>query len=133
MLYRASTSHSVLWAQEAYDGSPPPGAAVLASALTPAPSSWSAQQGHEARVLDGLAVGAVGLDCSGARRPSSSFAAAWLPVSGAPPARLEVWGSAWDRFVREDEFQALLDTLGSYKGKTSLAQVNLTSIKVELV
>ena len=37
------------------------------------------------------------------------------------------------RFVREDEFQALLDTLGSYKGKTSLAQVNLTSIKVELV
>ena len=40
---------------------------------------------------------------------------------------------AYRRFVREAEFQALLDTLGSYKGKTSLAQLNLTAINVELV
>ena len=36
------------------------------------------------------------------------------------------------RFVREDEFQSLLETLGSYKGKTSIAQVNLANVAIEL-
>ena len=37
------------------------------------------------------------------------------------------------RFVREDEFQALLDTLGAYKGTTSLAHSYLTSINIGMV
>ena len=35
------------------------------------------------------------------------------------------------RFVREDEYQCLVQELGSYKGSTSLAAMSLSNVKLE--